>query len=350
MTLAALAAMTILAFLVRDYVRTLWSLQRVAGTNAYVMDYYCDYHLEEIRSGGMDVQCIEDSCIRTLLPDLLVPIVTRIKRVYVPTELNTVDGRGHHCSTVALSSQSGHVFFGRNFDWPHDACLILRVHDRDGLGSIAVLDLAYLNLNRADLDQTHLIERLPLLFAPYYMMDGMNRHGVAISGMSLGEVDAPRDPGRPDIIEATLMRIILDYAKDADGAVDLIRTFNVHFVDTEGHLMVADASGHSRIIEFIDGEIKVTPSIGLWQVCTNDIAWNRTEQERDDDCQRYRTGSDMADQLHGLVDHSEAVRVARSMAVEGFTMWTSVYNLTSGDARILYKSNPETEYRDAIPR
>ena len=56
-----------------------------------------------------------------------------------------------------LHAEDGHVFFGRNFDYKHDACLILKVHGRDGPSSVAVLDLHYLNLDRDDLDQTSLI-------------------------------------------------------------------------------------------------------------------------------------------------------------------------------------------------
>ena len=264
----ALVVFLAAAFLVRDYVRTLYSLRRVPGTNAYVMDYYCDYHIEEIRTSGIDIHNVEGSLIKALVPDFLLPVFSRIMRAYIPDEPKVLGPGGHHCSTVALPSKSGNVFFGRNFDWFHDACLILRVHDGDGLASIAVLDLAYLNLNRPDLDQTNIIARFPLLFAPYYLMDGMNRHGVAISVMSV-DASPPRDPGKPAIIDAMLMRVILDYARDADEAVELVKDFNVYFVDTEGHLMVADASGRSRIIEFIDGEIRVTPSEHVWQLCTN---------------------------------------------------------------------------------
>ena len=272
-----------------------------------------------------------------------------MKRAYLPKEIKAVEKSGDHCSTVALHAQNGNVFFGRNFDYDNDACLILRVHDRNGLASIAVIDLAYLNLNRADLDQTGLLTRLPLLFAPYYVMDGINRHGVAVSDMSVDHAEPPVDAKHPAIIQSTLERVILDYATDADEAVDLVRAFNVHFVEVPEHLMVADASGRFRIIEFIGGEIRVTSAERPWQICTNDIVWRKSELERANGCPRYRTGSDAAEKLRGVVDYADARRVARSMADANGTMWTSVYNLTTREVGVIYRSRLDAEYRDAIP-
>jgi hypothetical protein len=347
--IAALALFLAAALVVKDHVRTLCSLRRVPDTNAFVMDYYLDYHMDKIRAGGMDVHHIEDSCLGTLLPDFLMPIATRLKHAYLSEEIKAVNDRADHCSTVALRSSSGDVFFGRNFDYDNSACLILRVHDRNGLASIAVIDLAYLGLNRPDLDQTGLIQRLPLLFAPYYVMDGMNRYGVAVSDMSVDPAEPPTHPGRPAIILSTLERLILDYAKDADEAIELVRSYNVHFSVAREHLMVADAAGRFRIVEFLDGKIRVTPAGKAWQVCTNSIAWNQSEKERADDCPRYRIGSAQAEKLRGAVAFADARRVARSMSVD-FTMWTSVYNLRTGEAGVIYRNRLGAEYRDLVPR
>ena len=348
--IATLVIFMVAAFFVKDYVRTLYSVRRVPGTNAFVMDYYVDYHIDKIRNHGMDVRNVEDSCIATLFPDFVQPMAKRVKRAYLPHEIKVVEESRDHCSTVVLHAQNGNVFFGRNFDYDNDACLILRVHDRNGLASISVIDLAYLNLNRADLDQTGLLTRLPLLFAPYYAMDGVNRYGVAVSDMSVYPAKPPTNPTHPAIILSTLERVILDYAQNVDEAVDLVRAFNVHFAVVPEHLMVADASGRSWIIEFIDGEVRITPAERPWQICTNDIVWSKSELERANSCWRYRAGSDAAEKLGGVIDYADARRVAGSMSVPHRTMWTSVYNLTTREAHVIYKSSRDAEYREAIPR
>ena len=167
--------------------------------------------------------------------------------------------------------------------------------------------------------------------------------------MSVDHAKPPVNPKHPAITQSTLERVILDYAKDADEAVELIRAFNVYFAVVPEYLMVADASGRSRVIEFIGGEIRVTPAEGPWQICTNDIVWNKSELERANSCSRYRTGSDAAEKLRGVVDYADARRVARSMSVANRTMWTSIYNLTTREAHVIYKSSLDVEYRDTIP-
>lgn len=341
-----LLVLALVAYSLKDYVRTLQSLRRVPGTNAYVMDYYVDYHIDEIRTRGIDVNHVQDSLIETLFPDFVVPIVASFKRRYLPDEVE-VEPAAHHCSTVALRSHNGEVFFGRNFDWHHDACLILRVHDREGLASLSVLDLKYLNFDRADLDQTTLLQRVPLLFTPYYLMDGMNRYGVAVADMSV-DAQPPHEPGKPAILLSTLMRLMLDRAKTADEAVAMVNEFNIHFVDTHEHLMVADASGQFRVIEFVDGKTVVTRPDQPWQVCTNHIVWHQTEEQNDAQCSRYRTGSDMAANEHENVTFDEMLKITQSLSVDGFTMWSSVYNLINGEACIRYKGRGTDEYRDKL--
>jgi len=330
-----------------NHVRTLRSVRRLGDTNAFVMDYYVNYHIDEIRHRGMDVNNIEDSCMATLLPNFLVPIMRPLKQRHMPEKITTVGGQGQRCSTVGLRSDDGTVYFGRNYDYGNDACLILRVHDRRGVASLAVIDLGFLKMNRPDLDKTSLFERIPLLFAPYYAMDGMNRYGVAVSIMAVDTAKPPESPEKPDIINSTLIRLILDYARDVDEAIDLIRGFNVHFVQLPQHIMVADSSGRFRVIEYIDGEICITPGKESWQVCTNHIVWNKSETENDGTCGRYRIGSGKAEILGGEIDDSDVHNVTRSMSHSG-TMWTSLYNLTALDACIIYRSALDSEYHDKI--
>lgn len=348
---ALLAVVALSAFAVKDYVRTLQSLRRIPGTNAYVMDYYVNYHIDEVRARGMDVGNVEDSLIRTLLPDFVAPIATRVKRTFIPQDVQTIDAAGHHCSTLAVRSESGEVFFGRNFDWWHDACLILRTHDRQGVNSISVLDLAYLNLNRPDLEKTSLVQRIPLLFAPYYLMDGMSRYGIAVSDMS-AQAKPPVDPNKPDVIHSTLMRLILDQAKDADEAVKIVDEFNVHFVDAQVHLLVADSAGRFRVIEFIDGKKVVTRSDTSWQICTNHLLSGKSERENDEACPRYRLGSDRIEQLDRAVTYADARQTVKDMS-NASTMWSSIYELTSGRVHVFYRAASNGEHVDSmsvIPR
>jgi len=337
-------ALALLAYSIKDHVRTLRSLRRVQGTNAYVMDYYVNYNIDEIRTDGIDVDNVEDSFIAAFLPAAIVPIAARLKAAFLSDSIEPMEAGTHGCSTVVLRTSRGKTLFGRNFDWKHNACLILRIHEEDVLSSVAVIDLAYLNLDRTDLDTTNLVERIPLLFAPYYVMDGMNQHGIAVSGMSLDDTEAPYDPAKPDILSSTAMRLILDYARTTEEAIEILRQYNIHFVESTTHLMIADVDGVSAVVEFIDGDLKVTHSDENWQVCTNHRIWGSSEEENDEHCRRYRLASGQLADLDHLADSDDVMAIMKSVSVEDWTMWTSVYNLSSGEFRIAYRRRFENEF------
>jgi len=337
-------------FLIRNHVRTLASLRRVPDTNAFVMDYYVDYSLDEIETNGMDVHNIEDACIKTFFPDVISPIAQNVKRSFIPEKIETTEDSGHHCSSVFLRSSDGTCYFARNQDYHNDAFLILRIHDHRGLASIALIDLEYLNLNRNDLDQTSLIQRIPLLFAPYYAFDGINRHGVAVGIMSVDDrpVVTGHDASKPDVINTTLMRIILDNAKSTEDALAIAKKYNVHFVAMPQHVLIGDASGQSGILEHIDGDIRFIKPQAQWQVCTNHQMHDTSEQRSDEQCDRYRTGSAIVDRLGDSFGPQEVNAAIRSMSVDGWTMWTSVFNLTDCDVSVIYKGKTEDVFHDQI--
>jgi hypothetical protein len=343
-----LAAALCGAYLVKDHVRTLWSLRRVPGTNAYVMDYYVNYHIDQIRSNGMRVDQIENGLIDVFFPDAIAFVAKVVKGRFLDEKIHALPSGGDHCSTVCLRTPESRVLFGRNLDYSHDACLVVRVHREGELSSIAVLDLHYLNLDRDDLETTSLWERIPLLFAPYYLQDGMNEHGVAVADLSVDGVEPPLDGKRPNILHSTAMRLILDYATNVDEAVDMLKRYNVYFVAETCHFMIADASGKSAVVEFINGDVKVTPAKESWQVCTNHQIHEASEQQCDERCERYRTASEQLAKASATAGIDDVMRVMESVSRENWTMWTSVYDLTSKDCRIAYRRHYDKPYVDSL--
>lgn len=332
---------------IEDDVRTLASLRRIEGTNAYVMDYYCDYHLEELRD-GMDVRHVEDEFIDAYFPTVVAAVAKRVRKVFVPATVEILPGETELCSTVAYRNEQGEMLVGRNLDWKHDACLVLRVHRGGQVASASVIDLAYLNMNRPDLAETNLWDRIPLLFAPYYVNDGMNAHGVAITGMTLDGSRPPRDPAEPDILHGTEMRLVLDDAKSTDEAIELLQRYNIHFVETKCHYLIADASGRSAVVEFLDGQLRVTHRDGAWQVCTNHQIWEKSEAERDENCDRYRRASEMLAGYKGAVDVDRIMDVMDEAAVDDWTMWSSVYNLKTGEMLLTHRKSEDRSKRTRL--
>jgi hypothetical protein len=347
-TAIVLAVLALFAtYALKDHIRTLNSLRRVPGTNAYVMDYYVDYNMAEVRAHGIDIDHVEDSLIAVFCPRWIEPAVARLKGAYLDEPIKTIP-TGEHCSTVVLHTNDGHTYFGRNFDYEHDSCLILKVHGANGKASVAVLDLHYLNLDCDDLDSTSLIGRLPLLFAPYYLQDGMNEHGVAVSDMTVENVRTPDDPAKPNIIHSAAMRLILDYAKTTDEAVELLKQYNIHFVAETCHLMIADATGKSVVVEFIDGQLRPTTTHESWQICTNHQICGKSEAENCTACGRYKLASAELTELHANGDANAVMKIMQSVSKTDHTMWSSVYDLTTGEFDIVYRQHYENQFEDHI--
>jgi hypothetical protein len=341
-----------LAIAVKDHVRTMWSLQHVPNTKMYVLDYYADYHLDEIAKNGIDVDDPEGSLGRTLLPDFLASWIAGSVKKNLPPVRESIRPPRHSCTTVAFHTRDGHELLGRNFDWMHDACLVLRIHGRGGASSVAVLDPHYLGLDAERLDHPSLAERFRLLFTPYIAMDGMNEHGVAIGEMSLEGTRAPFDPAKPSLINSVAIRLILDHARNTDEAVDVMRDYNLHFPATTCHYLIADAAGKTAAVEFLDGRVTVTGTGETWQVSTNHRLAGKSEAENDQACWRYRKASDRVAALDGELDVTGMLDVMASVSVKDWTMWTSVYNLTTGEYEIAYRRRFDDAFpgRLAMPR
>jgi hypothetical protein len=347
---AFLVGAVVVGVAVKDHVRSLWSLRRVPNTNLYVMDYYGAYNLREVRERGMDVTSPEAGLIRVFLPSWLVPVADHING---PGARDWAEARpagpAHCCSTVSARAGDGRAYFGRNFDWKHDPCLVVRIHGRAGPSSVAVLDPAALRLDKEKLANPSLGDRLRLLFAPYVVEDGLNEHGVAVSEMAADGSRPPRDAGQPDVLNVLALRLVLDYARNTDEAVELLRGYNIHFPVVPCHFLIADRGGKSVVVEFIDGKMEVVPSSGPWQVATNHLLRGKSEAENCRACGRYRKASDRLAQAGPDFGADEVTGVMSAVSAENWTMWTSVYELSTGEYRVAYRRQYGDLLRGRLP-
>jgi penicillin V acylase-like amidase (Ntn superfamily) len=175
----------------------------------------------------------------------------------------------------------------------------------------------------------------------------MNQYGVAVADMSVRGVKAPFDPDKPSLIHSLAMRLILDYAKNTEEAVELLKRYNVHFVGETCHLMIADASGKSLVVEFIDGELKATPTEENWQVCTNHQICGNSEAENDERCNRYQKASGDLAALGASASAGDVMQVMEAVK-QNSTMWSSVYDLSTGEFSVAYRRQYGDTYSDRL--
>ena len=225
--------------------RTLASLKRINDHPFYTMRYYGEYDVwSEPEAAG---------------PGAMIPI-TSIHGNLEPWA----------CSCFAALSGGGDRLMGRNFDWYDHLALLLYTDPPDGYASVSMVDLYHFGY-RDDRLPDIARNRLDLLDTPQLPIDGMNEMGLAIGLSAIPRATPPYVPGRTTVGDVGIIRIALDHAADVEEAIGLFGSYNIATHEPPLHYLLADSSGHSAVIEFVEGEMIVRRNSDPWQVSTNFI-------------------------------------------------------------------------------
>ena len=116
----------------------------------------------------------------------------------------------------------------------------------------------FLNLG-LDMPETMQIRFLSVA-APFAPMDGMNEKGLCVAVLMIQDSTAfAQDTGKPDLTTTTAVRLLLDKAADVDEALTLLEQYDLHAsAGMMVHFALADAAGHSVVVEYIDNEMVIT--------------------------------------------------------------------------------------------
>jgi predicted choloylglycine hydrolase len=232
------------------------------------------------------------------------------------------------CTSFAALNDEGDAFFGRNFDWQHRSSLLLFTDPPGGYASVSMVDLYYFGLE--GMQEIPWKKRFNLLATPYAVMDGMNEWGVAVGQNAVPIKQLPYDPNKPTLISNQLMRAVLDHARDVNEAITLIQKYNPNFPVIYGHLHIADVSGNSVVVEYVDGRMVIIRNEEPWQVSTNFLL---SEAQTETGCWRYDLASEHLGKAQGNIAQNEAMKLLQAVKLS-HTVWSVVYNLSTGDVRI----------------
>ncbi len=284
---------------------TLSGLARLDDYPLYVMTYHGGYGFQEFLETGHR-------------PDLAI---------------NSPPQYQWGCTCFTGSIDDGSRILGRNFDWPYESIpLLLFTDPPGGLASVSVVNLSYFGYSRENLPDSA-ADRSSLLDTPWLPFDGMNEKGVAIGMMAVPHAESPRDPAKITLGEIELIRLVLDHAENLDHAISLVRSYNIRMEEPPIHYLIADSSGQSAIIEFLDGRMEIILNAKSWQVSTN-FVFSELDDPFRAGCWRFQRASEILEGIGGCMSRSSSMTLLDSVS-NANTIWSVLYNMGSGEIRIV---------------
>lgn len=319
----------------------LTSLKAVEGfDHVYTVEYDGDYLLDSLIAANIksDVELVQ--YLTTNIPSWKLA-----KESGLPLTIN-VSGAGCSSVTANNAGPAGGKIFGRNFDYTDGSAMIIHTMPYEGYESVSTSypmfvtqELFWEPKNKVESDAVV----LGLIYAP---LDGMNEKGLYISILQLDDETTNQiDPNKNDVTTTVAVRYLLDKAASVDEALQMLGNFNMHNVfDTAYHYAIADNTGKSVVVEYINNEMKVTetkvvtnhyltPNSGKPGPKATDTRYE-TAMAAGDDCNWNMTPAKMRDTL-------KDVSVGPSANKWGYhrTIWSAVYEPNSNKVTYYFRND-----------
>lgn len=239
------------------------------------------------------------------------------------------------CTTYSAQYETGDYIFGRNNDlYPDDTSILLYTKPSDGYASVTMTDGVYFGYENENSNIEDIKKYMKAV--AYFPGDGMNECGVAIAQNSV-MAQSKIDPEKVSIGSLQAVRLVLDYAKDVDEAIELLEKYNIYFeLSEQCHYLISDATGKSVIVEFASGEMKVLNSNYPWQVNTNfELSGFQDEKTAANEtfCYRYKGAFQYLEKRNGILKENEPMDLL-TRVVQNNTLYSTLYNKTSGDIQV----------------
>jgi hypothetical protein len=242
-----------------------------------------------------------------------------------------IDQSWRYCSVFSASGTTS-VLMGRNWDNQNVGSIIISLYQTSrGSTSISfsrAIDMDFpLNVDLKAFTSSELGKKL--LLAPFYAYDGINEHGLAVAVAGVRQVKVKPKPGAEPLFVSYLVRKILDYCKtirEAEALAEKYIPFDLDINSLNTHLLVADASGQSVILEYDQDQWRKIVPDKTSQVLTNKPVYHVQDSILREKCWRFRRISETLDKTEGSLGWKSGLKILRNVAQKG-TTWSVVYSL-----------------------
>ena len=205
---------------------------------------------------------------------------------YKPEVKTKKDGFG--CSALTVRTPDGDVLMGRNFDFPSAIGVIMHCIPDKGYETITTFN----------------VEFYGFLTGLFVALDGINEKGLAIADLMAGDtVETHQRTSKPDLTTTAAIAYMLKNAANVDEALKLLEGIDMHSdIGSAHHYAMADASGKSVVVEYVDNKMVVveSPAVANHYLCEQklNVGLEEGDDRYDKLCQRF-------DETHGVMSKKQ---------------------------------------------
>ena len=248
---------------------------------------------------------------------------------YKPEVKTKNDGYG--CSALTVHTPDGDVLMGRNFDFPSALGVIMHCIPDKGYETITTFNVQFYGFGE-DFKPEGFKNQYMCLTGLFIALDGINEKGLAIADLMAGDtIQTHQRTSKPDLTTTAAISYMLKNAANVDEALKLLEGIDMHSdIGSAHHYAMADASGRSVVVEYVDNKMVVveSPALANHYLCEQKL--NEGLKEGDD---RYDRLCLRFDQTGGVMNEKQLTDAIASVSQpqrEGFlgTAWTMVMDLS----------------------
>lgn len=327
-------------------IKTLCTFKKLSDASLYVMNYTADYQLDRLLSmgTGSDTQ-FADSVCRILLNGLPVKVKP--------------EGA---CSTFVATTPGKHKLFARNFDYKSGMAMLIKTVPRKGYRSIALSNLGHIGFDKEHLPEKGLISRFRTLASVYSPLDGMNEKGFAVAVNTAVEQITRQKTGKTPVMTTLAIRLLIDRAANVEEALEILKSIDMNSSGKIGyHFQMADQSGDSAIVEYIDNKMVVIRRKSEdCSFCLTNFTLS-TEEQNGTGKERFEIMESCLKEKDGILTKREALNLLEAAQMDGhkyyepghmyydsITQWSAVYDLSKCTVAVTIKSDYEKIYKFRI--
>ena len=236
------------------------------------------------------------------------------------------------CSALTARTPDGGILMGRNFDFNSATGIVMHTVPEQGYETCTTFNTNFLGFGDGWLPEG-MQNQFMALATLFFALDGINEKGLAVADLMAGDdAQTHQDSGKPALTTTSAICYILKNAATVDEALDLLRSIDMHSdIGAAHHFAIADASGRSVVVEYVEGQMEVVESAAVANhyLCAAKLNVGLIEG----DC-RYDYLCRQLDATGGIMGSqqlSEAMAAVSQPEQEGKflgTAWTMVMNLT----------------------